>query len=191
MSRFFRQLKRSLMSLQATEYAKLTGKRDWKYVRTELYCSFLDTFIYSWLDPIRRFGEFLERCFAYLPLLWVDRDWDHAFLLNMMSFKIKRMKELHIRCKRHVGVEKTIKQLLTCEQLLDRMSKDEYTDKSYHDHNQKWFGGKCILDRLNDPKDPKESKEFRRIMDHGEYMYQQDVDMFCKIFKKYHRRWWD
>lgn len=190
MSRLFRKLKRALMSVSATQYAKSTGKRDWKYFRYEVYSAVLDTVVYSWLDPMINFTDFLKRCWDYIPLLWSDRDWDHAFLLNMMQFKIKRMKELHIRCKRHVGVEKTIKQLLICEQLLDRLAKDEYTDKTYQEHNEKWYPGMDIWDRLNE-RNPKESKEFRKIMDHGEYMYQQDVDLFCKIFKKYHRKWWD
>lgn len=191
MGRIYNNLKLSLLSLKATEYAKKTGKLDWKYFGYNLYFKGLDIFIYSWLTPIKRFNSFLKRCWDYLPILWADRDWDYVYLLVLMQFKIKRMKELHMRYKRHVGVEKTIKQLLICEQLLDRMSKDNYIDQAHEEHNKKWHPNTDFFERLN-KHDPKENKEFKKnIIDYGEYMYKQDLELFCKIFKKHVRSWWD
>lgn len=192
MSKFTRAIKRSMWGYSATEYSKKTGKLDWKYIRFDLWCSFLDTFWYSWADPIRGFFRSVRRVIDYIPVVWNSYDWDHSYLLKLMQYKLKRMRKHHEKHHRHVGVEKTIKQLLVCEQLLDRLAKDQYTDHDYSDHLEKWYPNKDFFERLNCRKDnPKESKEFRRIMDHGEYMYQQDVDLFCKTFKKYHRHWWD
>lgn len=36
---------------------------------------------------------FLVRIWDYAPLLWEDRDWDYAYLLRMMRFKIQRMRK--------------------------------------------------------------------------------------------------
>jgi hypothetical protein len=124
MSKLYKALMRSLRHASKTINEERTGKRDWIYELSELKYAAMDTLFYSWWTPIVVFYESCEQIVKWFPIIWKGRDWDSVWLLTMMSFKLKQMRLLHIKNQRHVGVEKTIKQLLICEQLIDRLSKE-------------------------------------------------------------------
>lgn len=46
-----------------------------------------------WLIVPSDILDCIKRIWDYLPLLWEDRDWDHVYLLHMMRFKIRRMRD--------------------------------------------------------------------------------------------------
>ena len=181
-SKFYRVIKRSVKSLMATEY-----------VRLELWCAFLDTFVYSWLTPIVVFFESCRRTFKWFPIIWKDRDWDYNHLFQIMQAKLRFMRERLTEHGNEVwkSRQRKIRQLKTCEALLDRMTKHEYNDKLMAQHREKWYKGMNFFERLNQPQNEEETKEFLKLMDYEEYMYQQDLELFCEMFKKYHKGWWD
>lgn len=45
--------------------------------------------------------SFVTRLIAWLPILWKDRDWDHAFLIDLIQFKVGRMRAHHIAQPRY------------------------------------------------------------------------------------------
>jgi hypothetical protein len=212
MSKFFRTLKRSILSLKATEYSKKTGKRDWTYVRYELWCSFLDTFYYSWKTPIDIFFEFLERVWKWLPVLWRDRNWDHAFILEVLEHKIKLTRECIGKYDRHTTAKRDCQNMRIAEILIRRIREDNYGDSFMEEHDAKW--GKLEF-RRDAPKDnvlfdnkfsksglvranissqeawEKEGKEHKRIIDHCLYQKNQDYDYLFKHLKKHLEKWWD
>lgn len=121
-----------------------------------------------------RIYYFIKRVIAYLPLLWKDQDWDSVYLLDMMKFKLSRMRKLHERAISNRGwwgenSPKAIKQMRTCEILLERMGEQAY-------------GRMAELHSRVD---------IVSYMQYCDYMYKQDAELFCKIFKKYHENWWD
>jgi hypothetical protein len=192
MSKFFRQLSRSLRQAANTEWSKQTGKRDWKYELSELKDAAYDTFFYSWYGTLRSFFKSLKRTIEYIPVVWNNYDWDHVYLLKIMQYKIQRMRKHHEKVRLFVGVERTIDQLKLCEVLLDRLIKDDYTDELYKQHCDKWYPNQDIFERLKNHLDePVERREFKQIMDHEEYMRKQDMEYLCKVMTKHYRSWWD
>lgn len=43
---------------------------------------------------IKRFFEKISKIISYLPILWQDEDWDYEYLLVLMKFKLKRMRDV-------------------------------------------------------------------------------------------------
>jgi len=213
MSKFFRTLKRSIRSLKATEYAKKTGKRDWLYVGYELWYSFLDTFYYSWKTPIDVFIEFLERLYKWLPVLWRDRNWDYAFILDVLEHKIKLTREYIGKYNRHTTVERDCHNMRIAEILIRRIREDNYGDSFMAEHEAKWgklnwhrgpLGNDNILfdnkfskrglvrANVNSQEEwEQEAKDYKRIITHCAYQKSQDYDYLFKHLKKHLEKWCD
>ena len=162
----------------------------------------LETFLYSWLQPLEQAYYNTKRIIKWLPVLWKDREWDYEYLFDVLKFKIKLMKEHHEKERLFVGVDKVIKQLHTCEVLLDRMSKNSYADKAYQLHDKKWnsqfeddkdwdkFLEKINRTHLTEEQKKQEHKDFKLIAEYEKYMYNQDINYLFNIIKKYHQKWW-
>lgn len=164
-------------------------------------------FLYSWLIPLTSFYENIKRLIAWFPVIWEDRDFDYAFLFAIMQFKISNMRKLHEETRRFVNSDKVIKQLLTCEELLKRLQKDEYCAKDYEEHDDKYGRlqlkfvkttrlntKSCIFERnkvLTEKDKERETKDFKRIANKEIYMYNQDIELLLNTIKKYHRKWWE
>ena len=164
-------------------------------------------FLYSWLIPLVSFYDNIKRLIAWFPVIWEDRDFDYAFLFAIMQFKISNMRKLHEETRRFVNSDKVIKQLLTCEELLKRLQKDEYCAKDYEEHDDKYgrlnmtFGEiterntrRCMFERnkvLTEKDKERETKDFKRIANKEIYMYKQDIELLLNTIKKYHRKWWE
>lgn len=80
--------------------------------------------------------ESIQQLFRWIPIIWKDRDWDSHYLYIIMKFKITKMRALIERCNVHVGHADEIRQMKICEQLLDRMIKDNYMLIDYADKNK-------------------------------------------------------
>ena len=48
---------------------------------------------------VRNFFASIARVFSYLPVIWKDRDWDYGFLLDLLEFKLKRIKKYFLESK--------------------------------------------------------------------------------------------
>jgi len=80
--------------------------------------------LYNYIRRIpHRFGTIL----AYAPILWEDFDWDHAFLLNLMAFKMRRMAKYHRKHGITADKDRTAEQLETCTALCQRLADDDYS----------------------------------------------------------------
>lgn len=144
------------------------------------------------------FKESCERLFKWFPILYRDRDWDQNFLFEIIQFKMKCMRDHLDKFGDEVWVsrQRKIKQLKTCEMLLERLMNNNYCEFEYDEINKKY--GKVRLGRkgmyrakaLREKDKKEELKEFRRLMRKEKLMYKQDMDLFCKIFSKHSGGWW-
>ena len=48
---------------------------------------------------VRNFFASTARIFSYFPVIWKDRDWDYDFLLDLLEFKLKRIKKYFLESK--------------------------------------------------------------------------------------------
>jgi hypothetical protein len=211
MSKLSRAIKQRVRSNTKTEYEKRTNKTDWGYKWFELKSGFMDTCVYSWLDPINRFKEAVLRCYRWFPIIWTDRDWDYSNILNVLKHKIRFTRECIDKHGLHMDKDNTAKNMKIAEFLLQRLIDDDYYKYQNEQHIKKWghitFGknrrgnisadnkwSDCGMSRENikSQKDyEQELKESRRMYTHSDYMRKQDEIYLFNHIRKYYTSWWN
>jgi len=114
----------------------------------------------------------------------------------------------------HCVVTKTkLRKINTCIELLNRMTNswEVYVEPAYKAFDKRWgFNNKGSFlvkhptmprrfytnrDVFRDALSPKlrkrYDKEYKELILKEDIMYKQDMELFCKIFKKHVRSWWD
>jgi hypothetical protein len=72
----------------------------------------------------------------WFPIIWGDREFDYSFLLDIMSFKMKLMSEMHRKHNESINAEEIAKQLAKCAELAKRISIDNYDTKTMEEHEE-------------------------------------------------------
>jgi len=177
----------------------------------DLWDSFKFELSYKWRQIRGFFNDvkyFLYNCWVYIPILWSDRDWDETYIYQLLRFKLAKQRK-YITQHGH-SVAKVIKQqeksLTICINLLDRLIEKNYVDSMYAKHEEKWgqlylftdegtrredAGLFCRENVTTDEQREQEYKEFRKIVEHEEYMIQQDLSYLTTMLRKHIRMWWD
>jgi hypothetical protein len=103
---------------------------------------------------------------CWIPVIWSDRDYDWAFLAQIMEYKLRRMSKLFER-GHHVLAHRDSRRMLICAELLKRLHSESYA---------------CHRSGL-----PITKANVQR--DEMVGMYYQEY--LGKIIGKYLRGWWD
>lgn len=120
----------------------------------------------------------LRRLYELVKLGWNDFDWDYAYLLILIEWKLDRMhthfKELAEDQKRGIGfcsvdIDKKIKVLAEMKELSKRFREDEYDI------------------RMNDDY----TKLTRKDYEKAEKMKKDDIARFCLLFKRHILTLWE
>ena len=99
---------------------------------------------YWWNLPYDTWA-FLKRVYEYAPILWEDRDWDYAYLLRLMQYKLRRMRpviENGIAAHAH---QKSI-EIHQAEVMIENIFEDPDDEWSLHCdqwHQNKGFNEPC------------------------------------------------
>lgn len=194
MSRTFIKLKRALSHNLRYESEKISGKIEWKYRLSEAWLVLQDALWYNWVSKFHEYKECLERVIYWVPKVWRNYDWEGRTLFDLMRYKIQRMRKLHTECRRHDPA--TIKQLMLCDALLDRIIDSErYCSKEWDEHYDKYGHMFCFSGEkrkvLTEAQEKARDKNFKRLIEHEDYMYKQDLDYLFKTIKKHSSKWWD
>jgi len=155
----------------------------------------------------RDFQTGIKNLITWFPIIWKDRQWDHYFLLTILSKKLKLMEDYFE--KGHIildtkKVAHTMRQARICT---ERLRDNEYEDPFYEKLNKKWgppelnWGeadqeGFCELDITHEHVKTEEDeeqyrKEMRKIREQTNALRKQDKEYFCKLFQKYLETWWE
>lgn len=149
---------------------------------------------------IEHFFEWVAKVVVYAKFLWGDYDNDYFFIFRTLKFKLERTRKHVEERKLYEGHEKVCKQIRLCELLIQRTLDSNYVDEMFDKHLEKW-GPITFKEKRDDlvsmghanvktPADKeKERKEFKAIMRHEDYMYDQDIELFFATFKRRYRRW--
>ena len=114
---------------------------------------------YIWEQPIYYIKETYDyivsipfrigRIISYIPVIWNDHDWDHAYVLKLLRYKFKRMRNLFQKCTHHDHIEDIVYLTYTIE-VLDRLIKDDYYlysyPKCFEEEDKDWERLMLILD---------------------------------------------
>ena len=82
---------------------------------------------------MRRFFFRVKNIIRWIPTLWKDFDFDHAYFYEIIYQKIHFMRLHHEKAKHFVGVEIEIKWMKICEKLLRDLIDSEYWKDEYDD----------------------------------------------------------
>ena len=122
----------------------------------------------------RTFSNLKNLC-RWFPVIWRDKDWDYCYLLDVMEFKLKNMEDFFLDGKNTFSLRKdtlrVAKQLKMARLLVKRIAEDDYIDLLS-------FEGTIWGTKPNYREEEK-------------YLFNQDMELLFKIFKKYLRSWWD
>jgi len=134
-----------------------------------------------------------KNLFTWLPIIWRDRNWDYMFLLRIMLFKLQLM-------EKYLENEQESRKLHVCSLLLQRLVEDEYETKLFDLHEKKWGKAKFDIyptltvtyEKVTTEKDKKqELKDLQKLVNHANYLQHQDLEYFCKLFRKHVFTWWN
>jgi len=145
----------------------------------------------------------ISNIIKWAPVIWRDRDWDHAFFLGILKFKLERM-ERFFRSENAVSRNsvRDADEMKKCLMVLRRITENRYDDIAFGRHDRKWGelemgfldGGRIKFSRKNikTPEDKiKEHKEFEKCMDREKYLRDQDMKYLFSMLAKRLQSWWD
>lgn len=170
----------------------LESKETWKTKLVELF----------W--PIVRIYRKVARSLAFAKLGWNNYDWDHAYLLTLMVFKMKRMQKACFEEGHHIPEKLPQQSLRLCIKLGEKLLKDDYFYFTGL-HNEKWGELEFIektdesgrkytgMGRSGVPKEKEEQErlEFMEAYKKDDSVKARDTRWFFGIMAKYQESWWD
>ncbi len=138
----------------------------------------------------------VKRFIAWFPVIWNDEDWDHAYLYEIMRFKIYRLQLDMQRNSRHTTVDHDIHQMKIVQELLKRHALDDFywenaeknkelctckeeDHKNIINEDGSWRNPFCDWCRLVSRMRLNDKKE------------NEDFALIWKIMEKHSRCWWN
>ena len=104
----------------------------------------LDSISLWWEHNGRYLGnEFIrgiENLWYWLPVIWKDRNWDHQFIFDILSHKLKAQSAYIGGRGIHVSAERDAEIMMTCVRLIEKVQ-DEWYNMEYMDYHKTkhWF----------------------------------------------------
>jgi hypothetical protein len=118
----------------------------------------------------------LYKLWIYFPYIWSTREWDQAYLYELIIFKMRQM-EKNFRdnpiCEKD---EESAEQIRLAADALERVVKDEYPG---------------FLEFYRASKKEKIVGDFKALFDKDEQMIKADLKLFTDYFRDYSRTWWN
>lgn len=144
----------------------------------------------------------IKNSLQYAKFGYSDRDYDHAFLIYLLEFKLKRMKKFFDN--EGIASNKTRDRSLSlCINLLERLKEEENYSVNYNKFTKKWGDPDFYFkngymrmrskreDRLSDSDLKRMKKEYKKAFDDDDAHRERDVALLFDTMKKYYKFWWD
>jgi hypothetical protein len=156
----------------------------------------------------KKIKEGIVNLIIWFPIIWKDRHWDHAFLYEIIQFKLKKMADYQKKHGMCVDSNKYAKQMEMCVNLLARITSNKYLNMTMKEHNKKWGERKTVFTPCKDhtnllkldfivekvrteEEKTQERKELKKCHERANYLKNQDLDMLFQTMRKYIEGWWD
>lgn len=137
-----------------------------------------------WLNLPSDIFAFINRILDYTPLLWEDRDWDHADLLRMIRFKIRRMRKHMEKHAIIAHAEDHVTEMAQADVLLRNIIEED-PDDEWSAHYYQWDAHKKSF------RDCKNPQEHTRALMLSQVRTERNWQQLWRHFDKYMRGWWD
>lgn len=148
----------------------------------------------------------IENLVRWFPVIWKDRNWDHAFIYIILKHKLYLTEQLIRNYGIHIKNIEDADKIKTCILLLDRLIKDEYHEnvsKKYYkrwghpkfnwiEKNEKYSELEINHKNVKTEEDQKqEKKDFHRICKLENRLRKQDIRYLFNMMCKHIEGWWD
>lgn len=138
-----------------------------------------------WLNLPGDIGDFFKRLYEYAPILWNDRDWDYAFLLALIRFKLKRLRScLEINSAFHAPTNFDRAWEIHRAEIILRNIEDDPEDE-WSMHYSQWHIGKDLNEDCGAPE------ECRKALEESRQRTERNWHELWKHFDENMRGWWD
>ena len=150
--------------------------------------------------------ESIARAWAYAKFGWDNYDFDFAYTLGLLKFKLERLQNCLLTSNAHTPDKQTTQSLRLAIRLIDRLYEDDYS-YFYERHNLKWFGKKhpdCEFEKIEggsllrtkrntlaQGQQEKESDELRAAFAADDALKARDKKWAFAILAKYYEYWWE
>lgn len=155
-----------------------------------------------------RAKSFQKKLSEYRKFLKDDYDWDYAYILKLLAYKLKRTRECILSNNIVVSAPKIAKQIQEVETLLNRVTEDSYEDEILKEFHKKYGRLRTIKLPTNKEKphlvpvqlkfrkETKENsaqihREFRKLLQKAHRMKERDLNKAFDLMKKNIWGWWD
>lgn len=161
---------------------------------------------------MRHFINRLKRGLKWFRRGYNTQEWDWVYLLDIIRFKLEDMREfwsdpdnVHIIEKSRL---RNLKQISICAFLMKRLAEDQYESEHIHKPLEAKWGKLQMIDKkilTNGLMVPvirhekatsyreykKTRKELSRLLKKSGKIREYDMELFCRIFSKHYRSWYD
>jgi hypothetical protein len=90
----------------------------------------------------------IVRIIEWIPILWKDRDWDYAFILRLLHYKLERTRDCIVRNNIIVDANKVADEINHSLEQLDKIINNEADDEWYkhftESHPDGHYGEPCM-----------------------------------------------
>ena len=131
-----------------------------------------------------RFLQNIKRLIGWIPVLWNNYDFDGAYLLIVIEYKLKRMERLFREEGHCVGSGKSAQEMRIARLLIQRIVDDSYSDMAFDFKETGDMFMDCWFEKR--PMVPKQ-----KAWEYGDRQKQQDLNYLCDYIKKHLFSWWD
>ncbi len=142
----------------------------------------------------------IENLIIWFPIIWKDRDFDYAYLLDIAIFKTKKMLSFFEskKCMTDWNEEYSKKDLDALKKLiplLEYIRDEKYKDDAFEGHYKKFPVSFDFLEengnKVMSPMTKEERKSFRQAMKISESNYRKAMKEMDNFVLNHLRGWWD
>lgn len=131
-----------------------------------------------------RYVRKVKKLIDWFPLIWKDEDWDYAYLLTLIGYKLKRMRECIHSNDVIAHAENVANEILEAEIMIRNIADDPDDEWSLH-YNQ-WHSCKSSV------SEPCQAEgECRKTLELSAKRSEKNWHKLWKHLDKYSQGWWD
>jgi len=159
--------------------------------------------------PFTKTFWWLIKSIQYSIFLWGDFDWDYAYILLLLQYKLKRTREHILDDNIILRSEEVAAQIKHAEDLIQNWRDDNWCEDLQEAHDKKWgervnlsepvdVGGQTLFswemsrEKATTPElKDQEKKEQRAIYDKQNEAKQKNIDELFSHLHEHIQEWWD
>jgi hypothetical protein len=129
----------------------------------------------------------IKNLINWLPVIWIDRQYDHYFIYNILQFKLEKQAKYISKYSHHVDRNYDVMKINTCVRLIKKLKNDEY-EMEFYDHLKKKYG----ISNVNFIKaTPAIKKDCKEMMKTSIEKHKKAKRILFKLLESNIENWWD